>query len=89
MHHIVEDFLTKWTTPNVHGTPLRRFLEACTGRDLRARPADDCFHIGLTHRKLPLGCEVGWLEGRGLRVDQWDSGEKRVYDRNTRQLFAK
>ena len=81
MHHIVEDFLTQWTAPRVHFTPLRRFIEACTGRDLRSRHARDCYAMALTHKNLPLGCEgyEAWEEGQGLFMEQeWLRANERV-----------
>ena len=66
LHHIVEDFLTQWTAPSVHAVPLRRFLEACTRRDLRQRTVQDCYVLSLTHKHVPLACNEGWMKSEGL-----------------------
>ncbi|XP_053577354.1 FAD-dependent oxidoreductase domain-containing protein 2 isoform X3 [Bombina bombina] len=66
IHHVVEDFLTDWTGPNAHVLPLRRFLENCLQMDLRAFYAESCFLFALTHRKLPIFCQQGYLRDQGL-----------------------
>ncbi|MEE6511952.1 hypothetical protein FKM82_018845 [Ascaphus truei] len=66
IHHVVEDFLTDWTSPNSHVLPLRRFLENCLQTDLRAFYAESCFLFALTHRKLPIFCQQGYLQNQGL-----------------------
>ncbi|KAM4650535.1 FAD-dependent oxidoreductase domain-containing protein 2 [Discoglossus pictus] len=66
IHHVVEDFLTDWTGPNSHILPLRRFLENCLKTDLRAFYAESCFLFSLTHRKLPIFCQQGYLQNQGL-----------------------
>lgn len=67
VHHVVEDFLTDWTGPNSHMLPLRRFLENCLQKDLRTFYADSCFVISLTHQKLPIFCQQGYLQNQGLK----------------------
>ncbi|KAM9324489.1 FAD-dependent oxidoreductase domain-containing protein 2, partial [Gastrophryne carolinensis] len=66
IHHVVEDFLTDWTASSTHILPLRRFLENCLQMDLRAFHADSCFVFSLTHRKLPVFCQQGYLQNEGL-----------------------
>lgn len=67
VHHVVEDFLTDWTGPNSHMLPLRRFLENCLQKDLRTFYADSCFVFSLTHQKLPIFCQQGYLQNQGLK----------------------
>ncbi|XP_069823501.1 FAD-dependent oxidoreductase domain-containing protein 2 [Dendropsophus ebraccatus] len=67
IHHVVEDFLTDWTGPNSHILPLRRFLENCLQKDLRTFYADSCFIFSLTHQKLPVYCQQGYLQNQGLK----------------------
>ncbi|XP_056379659.1 FAD-dependent oxidoreductase domain-containing protein 2 [Hyla sarda] len=67
IHHIVEDFLTDWTGPKSHILPLRRFLENCLQKDLRTFYADSCFIFSLTHQKLPIFCQQGYLQNQGLK----------------------
>ncbi|XP_077195744.1 FAD-dependent oxidoreductase domain-containing protein 2 [Paroedura picta] len=66
IHHIVEDFLTDWTAQNAHILPLRRFLENCLGIDLRRFYAESCFLFALTHQKLPVFCQQGYMRRQGL-----------------------
>ncbi|KAG8436422.1 hypothetical protein GDO86_007501 [Hymenochirus boettgeri] len=66
LHHVVEDFLTDWTSPNSHVLPLRRFLENCLLTDLRAFYAESCFLFTLTQRKVPIFCQQGYLKNHGL-----------------------
>ncbi|XP_064419353.1 FAD-dependent oxidoreductase domain-containing protein 2 [Latimeria chalumnae] len=66
IHHIVEDFLTDWTTPISHVLPLRRFLEGCLDTDLRSFFAESCFLLALTSRKVPPFCKQGYLHMQGL-----------------------
>ncbi|XP_063283675.1 FAD-dependent oxidoreductase domain-containing protein 2 [Pelobates fuscus] len=66
IHHVVEDFLTDWTRLNSHILPLRRFLENCLQMDLRTFFAESCFLFTLTHQKLPIYCQQGYLQNRGL-----------------------
>ncbi|KAJ8345117.1 hypothetical protein SKAU_G00293100 [Synaphobranchus kaupii] len=66
IHHIIEDFLTKWDAPISHIQPLRRFLEHCLQTDLRAFYAESCFRFSLTNRRLPPFCYQGYLRKQGL-----------------------
>ncbi|XP_040215628.1 FAD-dependent oxidoreductase domain-containing protein 2 isoform X1 [Rana temporaria] len=66
IHHVVEDFLTDWTAPSAHLLPLRRFLENCLQTDLRAFYADSCFALSLLHGKIPVFCQLGYLQNQGL-----------------------
>jgi len=75
LHHTVEDFLTHWDMPYSHVLPLRRFLEHCTGRDLRQFFAEDCLRMAFTHSVLPESCRRQFelsetTEEEGVRVDQ-------------------
>ncbi|XP_077490113.1 FAD-dependent oxidoreductase domain-containing protein 2-like [Amblyomma americanum] len=61
IHHVLEDFLTRWTSPHLHIEPLRRFLESCLGIDLRRYRSTECFAKLLdgatdTSSPLPLSC---------------------------------
>ena len=47
-HHIVEDFLTDWTSRSEHILPVRRFLEAALDKDLRSFFAESCFEVAKT-----------------------------------------
>ncbi|KAG8556325.1 hypothetical protein GDO81_018027 [Engystomops pustulosus] len=67
IHHVVEDFLTHWTGPNSHILPLRRFLENCLQKDLRAFYSDHCFVFSLTHQTLPIFCQQVYLQNQGLK----------------------
>ncbi|XP_061079499.1 FAD-dependent oxidoreductase domain-containing protein 2 [Conger conger] len=66
VHHIIEDFLTKWDAPMSHIQPLRRFLEHCLQTDLRAFFAESCFRFSLTNRRPPPFCSRGYLRKQGL-----------------------
>ncbi|XP_028406643.1 FAD-dependent oxidoreductase domain-containing protein 2-like [Dendronephthya gigantea] len=66
IHHIVEDFLTKWTGPFSHLVPLRRFLEHLQGEDLRNFFSQSCFKLAMTHTRLPRRCNDYFLKGSSL-----------------------
>ncbi|KAG5832097.1 hypothetical protein ANANG_G00287490 [Anguilla anguilla] len=66
VHHIIEDFLTKWDAPISHIQPLRRFLEHCLQTDLRAFYAESCFRFSLTNRRPPTFCYQAYLKKQGL-----------------------
>ncbi|KAF7658077.1 hypothetical protein LDENG_00017590 [Lucifuga dentata] len=66
IHHLIEDFLTKWDAPMSHIQPLRRFLEHCVQTDLRAFYAESCFKFALTHHKPPAFCLQGYLKQQGV-----------------------
>jgi hypothetical protein len=57
IHHILEDFLTKWDGQNTHILPFRRFVENVTDRDMRYFFGEDCLVLALTHQSLPLMCQ--------------------------------
>ncbi|KAG0417674.1 hypothetical protein HPB47_005437 [Ixodes persulcatus] len=40
-HHVLEDFLTRWTSKRLHVEPLRKFLESCLQISLR-QPTYQC-----------------------------------------------
>ena len=67
LHHVVEDFLTTWTAPVSHVTPLRRFLGAVLRRDVRSYFADSCLAAALTHDQLPGSCRQHFVRGHGLQ----------------------
>ncbi|XP_075999253.1 FAD-dependent oxidoreductase domain-containing protein 2 [Genypterus blacodes] len=69
IHHLIEDFLTKWDGAVSHIQPLRRFLEHCLQTDLRAFYAESCFKYSLTHRKPPMFCRQGYLKQQGVVHD--------------------
>lgn len=62
IHHMLEDFLTRWTSPHLHIEPLRRYLESCLGVDLRRYRSTECFAKLLdgavedVTSPLPLSC---------------------------------
>jgi len=64
---MVEDFLTSWTAPQSHVLPLRRFLGAVLGRDLRSYFDDTCLVTALTHATSPETCRQQFLKGQGLQ----------------------
>ncbi|CAB4023432.1 Hypothetical predicted protein [Paramuricea clavata] len=66
MHHIVEDFLTKWTGPFSHLVPLRRFLEQIQGEDLRNFFSKSCFKLAMTIANLPRRCKEYFMQGSSL-----------------------
>ncbi|CAB3988191.1 FAD-dependent oxidoreductase domain-containing 2-like [Paramuricea clavata] len=66
MHHIVEDFLTKWTGPFSHLVPLRRFLEQIQGEDLRNFFSQSCFKLAMTNANLPRRCKEYFMQGSSL-----------------------
>eukprot|EP00106_Octopus_bimaculoides_P006681 XP_014774123.1 PREDICTED: FAD-dependent oxidoreductase domain-containing protein 2-like [Octopus bimaculoides] len=66
IHHMVEDFLTVWDTPNSHIFPLRRFLENVFNKDLRHFFSSTCAKFLLTLTSLPLFCEQYYMKGQGL-----------------------
>ncbi|KAL1465918.1 hypothetical protein MTO96_026980 [Rhipicephalus appendiculatus] len=61
-HHMLEDFLTRWTSPHLHIEPLRKYLESCLGVDLRRYRSTECFAKLLegavedVTSPLPLSC---------------------------------
>jgi thioredoxin reductase len=65
IHHMVEDFLTFWTTPLSHLLPLRRFLEDVFQTDMREYFSSTCFTAALTHSSVPKRCE-DYLQGMGF-----------------------
>ena len=65
IHHMVEDFLTFWTTPLSHLLPLRRFLEGVFQTDMREYFSATCFAAALTHSTVPTRCE-DYLKGMGF-----------------------
>lgn len=71
IHHIVEDFLTSWTSPYTHILPLRHFIENCTQHDLRNFYATDCLSMALLHMNVPIMCQQ-YLQGQGL--SQYSTG---------------
>ena len=67
LHHMVEDFLTTWSTPRSHVLPLRRFLTAVLGSDVRSYFGETCTVAALTHAVLPESCRQQFLSGSGLQ----------------------
>ena len=65
-HHVVEDFLTSWTSQLSHVTPLRHFLQHVTGQDLRMRFASHCFLQTMTAERPSVTCADRYLQGGGL-----------------------
>lgn len=65
IHHMVEDFLTYWTSPLSHLLPLRRFLEAIFQDDMREYFSSTCLAAALTHMTVPTRCQ-DYLQGRGF-----------------------
>ncbi|KAK8401483.1 hypothetical protein O3P69_001008 [Scylla paramamosain] len=64
IHHVLEDFLTLWTSQQSHILPLRRFLEYVTGNDLRHHYAHTCLSHALTNGLAPQMC--GWESGLSI-----------------------
>ncbi|MPC99401.1 FAD-dependent oxidoreductase domain-containing protein 2 [Portunus trituberculatus] len=64
LHHMLEDFLTVWTSQQSHILPLRRFLEYITGMDLRHHYAHTCLAHALTNGRAPHLC--AWEGGRSI-----------------------
>ncbi|XP_076820048.1 FAD-dependent oxidoreductase domain-containing protein 2-like [Clavelina lepadiformis] len=56
IHHVLEDFTTKFDGHETHILGVRRFIEMNTGQDLRFFFAEQCFMLALTTTSLPLGC---------------------------------
>ena len=56
IHHIIEDFTTKFDAHATHILSLRHFISACIGQDLRFYYADQCMMLAMTRRTLPIGC---------------------------------
>lgn len=61
LHHVVEDFLTRWVTYETHVIPLRRFLEDCTATVLIDFTADECMEHSLTGIHVPVDCSENYL----------------------------
>ena len=57
LHHIVEDFTTKFNAQKSHVLSLRRFIETCTGHDLRFFFGKQCMMLAMTTLNLPLSCQ--------------------------------
>lgn len=66
IHHIVEDFLTKWTGQTTHLIPVRRFLEHIKAEDMRNFFAQSCFKLAMTHSTLPRRCQEDYIKGSPL-----------------------
>ncbi|XP_074647210.1 FAD-dependent oxidoreductase domain-containing protein 2-like [Tubulanus polymorphus] len=64
-HHILEDFLTKWTGQEEHLVPLRRFFEYAMNTDLREFFGESCMTLLMTGENLPAGC-MPYIRGNGL-----------------------
>ena len=58
IHHIMEDFTTKFDGQIAHILPLRHFIETTTGRDLRFYYAGQCMMLAMSHTVLPLSCNT-------------------------------
>lgn len=69
IHHIVEDFLTKWDAPISHIQPFRMFLENILSTDLRYFAGEECLVLSLTHSRIPFMCSKQFLEGQALLID--------------------
>lgn len=78
LHHIVEDFLTSWTSPQTHILPLRRFLEACIETDLRSFFVHSCMKFALTGVNVPLYCEQHYLNPTGGALLYPESAFKKI-----------
>ncbi|EEC14554.1 monooxygenase, putative, partial [Ixodes scapularis] len=53
-HHVVEDFLIRWTSEHLHIAPLRKFVQSCLEVDLqRYRPADCLEKLMLKNESSP------------------------------------
>ncbi|CAN8030851.1 unnamed protein product, partial [Ixodes persulcatus] len=53
-HHVVEDFLIRWTSEHLHIAPLRKFVQSCLGVDLQHyRPADCLEKLMLKNESSP------------------------------------
>jgi len=83
IHHIVEDFTTKFDGPATHILPVRRFLERITQRDHRFWFSDQCLKLSLTYNSLPLGCRTN--EGNG---SSWPITASGPLDRNRLKMSA-
>ncbi|GAB1599172.1 FAD-dependent oxidoreductase domain-containing protein 2-like isoform X1 [Argonauta hians] len=66
IHHVIEDFLTLWDTPNSHILPIRRFFENVFNKDLRLFFSSTCAKFLLTFTSLPLFCKQYYMNGQGL-----------------------
>lgn len=67
LHHIVEDFTTKYDALAYNITPLRRFFEEIFNLDLRHFFIEHCMAAQLTHVKVPESCrQYGKLGGIGV-----------------------
>jgi hypothetical protein len=64
-HHVVEDFLTDWTSRQGDVIPIRRFIESIVGEDLRAFSSEECFELTLLYgiNNVPLYCHQHYLQG--------------------------
>src|SRR6218665_2845079 len=70
IHHIVEDFLTKWDAPISHIQPFRMFLENILSNDLRYFAGEECLVLSLTHSRIPFLCSKQFLEGQTLLIPE-------------------
>jgi len=69
IHHIVEDFHTKFSAPHSHILPTRRWLETVFQEDTRSFYSTTCLELTLTHMQVPQSCREGFLKGAGLEGD--------------------
>ena len=58
LHHIVEDFTTKFNAHTSHVAPLRRFVETTTRQDLRFYYGKQCMMLAMTQAVLPHSCRI-------------------------------
>ncbi|XP_078483429.1 FAD-dependent oxidoreductase domain-containing protein 2 [Ciona intestinalis] len=57
IHHILEEFTTKFDAHKTHTLQTRRFIEESLDVDLRNYFADQCFALSLLSSSLPAGCK--------------------------------
>ncbi|XP_003385457.1 PREDICTED: FAD-dependent oxidoreductase domain-containing protein 2-like [Amphimedon queenslandica] len=82
-HHIVEDFLTDWTSRQADIIPVRRFIEDAVQSDLRSFSTDECFELSILYgtENIPLYCKQHYFHGTSfpnINIDMTDALQRKL-----------
>jgi hypothetical protein len=57
-HHVLEDFLTLWTTTDMHQLHFRRFIESVLNTNLKYYSSNDCLRFHSVYGSFPINCQI-------------------------------
>nr|CAB3246962.1 FAD-dependent oxidoreductase domain-containing protein 2-like [Phallusia mammillata] len=86
IHHLVEDFTTKFDGMQTHILQTRRFIETTTGQDLRHFYGPQCLALALTSTSLPYGCQQRTDDGSASFIDFSNETKERFSDMSAHLL---